>query len=84
MSLPWIAHLRPCLQVDGGAALTDAGEAPQRDEAKKLECRFYQEEYPEVEELVMVKVVNIADMAAEVVLLEYNDIEVRNRTDGES
>jgi translation initiation factor 2 alpha subunit (eIF-2alpha) len=37
-----------------------------------------------VEELVMVKVVNIADMAAEVVLLEYNDIEVRNRTDGES
>lgn len=51
----------------------------QRDETKKLECRFFQEEYPEVEELVMVKVVNIADMAAEVVLLEYNDIEVRGR-----
>lgn len=51
----------------------------QRDETKKLECRFFQEEYPEVEELVMVKVVNIADMAAEVVLLEYNDIEVRRR-----
>ena len=27
--------------------------------------------------MVMVKVMNIADMAAEVILLEYNDIEVR-------
>ena len=49
----------------------------QRDESKRLQCRFYEELYPNPESMVMVKVMNIADMAAEVILLEYNDIEVR-------
>jgi len=48
-----------------------------RDESKRLQCRFYEELYPNPESMVMVKVMNIADMAAEVILLEYNDIEVR-------
>mmetsp|Transcript_12770 Transcript_12770/g.23951 ORF Transcript_12770/g.23951 Transcript_12770/m.23951 type:complete len:345 (+) Transcript_12770:168-1202(+) len=42
---------------------------------KNLECRFYENEFPEIESLVMVNVRNIADMGAYVSLLEYNNIE---------
>ena len=42
---------------------------------RNLECRFYDNEYPEIESLVMVNVRNIADMGAYVSLLEYNNIE---------
>jgi translation initiation factor 2 subunit 1 len=42
---------------------------------KNLDCRFYQNEFPEIESLVMVNVRNIADMGAYVSLLEYNNIE---------
>lgn len=42
---------------------------------KNLECRFYENEFPELESLVMVNVRNIADMGAYVSLLEYNNIE---------
>lgn len=42
---------------------------------KNLECRFYENEFPELESLVMVNVRNIADMGAYVSLLEYNHIE---------
>jgi len=38
-------------------------------------CRFYENQYPELEEVVMVNVRNIADMGAYVTLLEYNNIE---------
>ncbi|CAG0922376.1 unnamed protein product [Notodromas monacha] len=38
-------------------------------------CRFYSQRYPEVEDVVMVKVREIADMGAYVHLLEYNNIE---------
>merc|ERR1719252_537348 len=41
----------------------------------RLECRFYEEPFPEVESLVMVNVRNIAEMGAYVSLLEYNNIE---------
>ncbi|KAL4708659.1 hypothetical protein ACJJTC_008185 [Scirpophaga incertulas] len=40
-----------------------------------LTCRFYQEKYPEVEDVVMVNVRSIAEMGAYVHLLEYNNIE---------
>ncbi len=53
---------------------------PVRDESQRLQCRFYEEQFPNPESMVMVKVMNIADMAAEVILLEYNDIEVRALT----
>lgn len=36
-------------------------------------CRFYEAKYPEVEELVMVNVKQIAEMGAYVKLLEYDD-----------
>ncbi|TFJ85237.1 hypothetical protein NSK_003660 [Nannochloropsis salina CCMP1776] len=56
---------------------SDGEESTQmaRDESTRLQCRFYEEQYPNPESMVMVKVINIADMAAEVILLEYNDIE---------
>lgn len=40
-----------------------------------LSCRFYQHKYPEVDDVVMVNVRNIAEMGAYVNLLEYNNIE---------
>jgi translation initiation factor 2 subunit 1 len=45
------------------------------DPSKRLECRFYEEPFPELESLVMVNVRNIAEMGAYVTLLEYNNIE---------
>mmetsp|Transcript_9080 Transcript_9080/g.37356 ORF Transcript_9080/g.37356 Transcript_9080/m.37356 type:complete len:341 (+) Transcript_9080:61-1083(+) len=46
-----------------------------RDPTKRLECRFYEDPYPDLESLVMVNVRNIAEMGAYVTLLEYNNIE---------
>ncbi|XP_023014631.1 eukaryotic translation initiation factor 2 subunit alpha [Leptinotarsa decemlineata] len=40
-----------------------------------LSCRFYKEKYPEIEDVVMVNVREIAEMGAYVRLLEYNNIE---------
>lgn len=45
------------------------------DDHKNLDCRFYEEKYPEIESVVMVNVRNIADMGAYVSLLEYGNIE---------
>eukprot|EP00921_Rhytidocystis_pertsovi_P026270 GHVQ01042371.1.p2 GENE.GHVQ01042371.1~~GHVQ01042371.1.p2 ORF type:complete len:351 (+),score=73.77 GHVQ01042371.1:129-1181(+) len=39
------------------------------------DCRFYERQFPETEELVMVKVNRIEEMGAYVSLLEYNDVE---------
>lgn len=38
-------------------------------------CRFYENKYPEVDDIVMVNVQQIAEMGAYVKLLEYDDIE---------
>lgn len=40
-----------------------------------LSCRFYEQKYPEIDDVVMVNVRSIADMGAYVHLLEYNNIE---------
>merc|ERR1719450_1285825 len=40
-----------------------------------LSCRFYEQKYPEVDDLVTVQVKSIAEMGAYVCLLEYNNIE---------
>jgi len=40
-----------------------------------LTCRFYEQKYPEIDDVVMVNVRSIADMGAYVHLLEYNNIE---------
>mmetsp|Transcript_16157 Transcript_16157/g.31223 ORF Transcript_16157/g.31223 Transcript_16157/m.31223 type:complete len:322 (+) Transcript_16157:204-1169(+) len=41
----------------------------------RLSCRFYEEQFPALEECVMVQVKSIAEMGAYVSLLEYNNIE---------
>jgi len=46
-----------------------------KPETNSLSCRFYENQYPEPEEVVMVNVTNISDMGAYVTLLEYDDIE---------
>lgn len=38
-------------------------------------CRFYENQYPEVDDVVVVKVISIAEMGAYVHLVEYNNIE---------
>lgn len=38
-------------------------------------CRFYEQKFPEIDDLVMVNVKEIADMGAYVKLLEYDEIE---------
>ena len=45
------------------------------EDRKNLECRFYENKFPEIESVVMVNVRNIADMGAYVSLMEYNNIE---------
>jgi len=46
------------------------------DDASTLEnCRMYENQYPEVDDLVTVQVKSIAEMGAYVSLLEYNNIE---------
>jgi translation initiation factor 2 subunit 1 len=39
------------------------------------QCRFYEKEYPDLEECVIVNVKMITEMGAYVQLLEYNNIE---------
>lgn len=39
-----------------------------------LKCRFYEKEYPEADDLVMIKIINVEDVGAYVELLEYNNI----------
>jgi len=38
----------------------------------QISCRYYEQKYPEVDEVVMVNVVQIAEMGAYVKLLEYD------------
>lgn len=45
------------------------------DEGNVLRCRFYENQYPELEEVVMVNVTEIGEMGAYVTLLEYDNIE---------
>jgi translation initiation factor 2 subunit 1 len=51
------------------------GETNIANEIIQLQCRFYEQKYPEVDELVMVNVRSIAEIGAYVSLLEYNNIE---------
>ena len=44
-----------------------------------LTCRYYENKYPEIDDVVMVNVRSIADMGAYVHLLEYNNIEGKNK-----
>lgn len=43
--------------------------------SSQYSCRFYENKYPEVDDVVMVNVQQIAEMGAYVKLLEYDNIE---------
>lgn len=60
----------------GVSAEEEARKRAQAHEREaKFSCRFYENQYPEVEEVVIVNVKNIAEMGAYVSLLEYEGIE---------
>ncbi|TYZ60940.1 hypothetical protein PybrP1_001283 [[Pythium] brassicae (nom. inval.)] len=65
---------------DAAGAAAAAAAAANEDaniagEILQLQCRFYEQRFPEIDELVMVNVRSIAEMGAYVSLLEYNNIE---------
>jgi translation initiation factor 2 subunit 1 len=45
------------------------------DNQINLKCRMYENKYPEIDELVTVRVTKMEDLSVSVILLEYNDIE---------
>eukprot|EP01039_Chlorochromonas_danica_P012634 gene12634-14505_t len=46
-----------------------------QSESSQMRCRFYENQYPEPEEVVMVNVTSIGEMGAYVTLTEYDNIE---------
>merc|ERR1711907_460716 len=57
------------------AMLNAEMEAANASSKVNLNCRMYEQRFPEVEDVVIVQVRSIADMGAYVSLLEYNNIE---------
>ena len=55
------------------------GEGVMADDSKggayHINCRMYENEFPEIDDVVMVQVRSIAEMGAYVALLEYNNVE---------
>lgn len=47
----------------------------ENNDSEGLRCRFYENKYPEIDDLVMVNVGSIQEMGAYVTLLEYDNIE---------
>ena len=58
------------LQGEEGDALEESGSG-----AYRMNCRMYENEFPEIDDVVMVQVRSIAEMGAYVALLEYNNTE---------
>jgi len=60
------------------AAAPAAADVPAIDREGSIRlksCRFYENQFPEVDDVVVVKVISIAEMGAYVHLVEYNNIE---------
>lgn len=45
-------------------------------ETNRLQCRFYENQYPEPEEVVICNVTDISELGAYVTLVEYDNIQV--------
>jgi len=59
------------LEEDDGAGQEEGGARG----AYHMSCRMYENEFPEIDDVVMVQVRSIAEMGAYVALLEYNNVE---------
>eukprot|EP00598_Pedospumella_elongata_P007459 CAMPEP_0184967828 /NCGR_PEP_ID=MMETSP1098-20130426/1063_1 /TAXON_ID=89044 /ORGANISM="Spumella elongata, Strain CCAP 955/1" /LENGTH=320 /DNA_ID=CAMNT_0027489337 /DNA_START=97 /DNA_END=1059 /DNA_ORIENTATION=- len=57
------------------AESADTNEPQFKDESNTMRCRYYENQFPEPEEVVIVNVTQIGEMGAYVTLLEYDDIE---------
>jgi|JI9StandDraft_1071089.scaffolds.fasta_scaffold210043_3 translation initiation factor 2 subunit 1 len=55
--------------------LDNVSDEDEKEDDESLMCRFYRNEFPEENELVVVKIRNVHDTGAYVSLLEYNEIE---------
>ncbi|KAL1530533.1 hypothetical protein AB1Y20_001434 [Prymnesium parvum] len=53
----------------------DVGDDEEGNKAYTMHCRMYENQFPEIDDVVMVQVRSIAEMGAYVSLLEYNNIE---------
>ena len=51
------------------------GDEEEENKAYRMHCRMYENQFPEIDDVVMVQVRSIAEMGAYVSLLEYNNIE---------
>jgi translation initiation factor 2 alpha subunit (eIF-2alpha) len=60
--------------------MADANEPVFEDDKDNLRCRFYENQYPEPEEVVMCNVTEIGEMGAYVTLLEYDNVEVMSKS----
>jgi len=70
----------PVATTDSSNSITADAEGQSQEQSShalpaRLSCRMYENRFPEVEDLVMVNVRQIAEMGAYVHLLEYNNIE---------
>mmetsp|Transcript_21530 Transcript_21530/g.40200 ORF Transcript_21530/g.40200 Transcript_21530/m.40200 type:complete len:342 (-) Transcript_21530:767-1792(-) len=57
------------------AETTEISALEKEERDARLNCRFYEEEFPEIEDCVMVEVRNVTGVGAYVSLLEYQGIE---------
>lgn len=65
----------PKTQPNPRFAALSSGQTLPPSKMPNLECRMYEQRFPEVDAAVMIQVKHIADMGAYVSLLEYNNIE---------
>jgi translation initiation factor 2 subunit 1 len=64
------------IEEEGGEEdIGDQGDEGGTGGAYRMSCRMYENEFPEIDDVVMVQVRSIAEMGAYVALLEYNNIE---------
>ena len=63
------------MEEGGEEDIGDQGDEGGTGGAYRMSCRMYENEFPEIDDVVMVQVRSIAEMGAYVALLEYNNIE---------